>query len=196
VNTSVKDNKFRFAFTAAFFLSIPLTLSLFAFGVQPAVQNSNSSTTQESGSMMSSKPKTTHKTKHKAAKPKTDDAAAATDTGANSAGASEDLSGTYTGTVNYPDGSLSGPATLMITGNDFTLTPDGGTAISGHVSAVKTRGYTGVAMQLGAYSPSGTGQGTPPVSVSLRMKKKGNGLWLTSVPEAAHQFSFMTGGKK
>ena len=33
-----------------------------------------------------------------------------------------DLSGTYTGTVNYPDGGMTGEATLTITGNNFTLT--------------------------------------------------------------------------
>ena len=33
-----------------------------------------------------------------------------------------DLSGTYTGTVNYSEGGMSGDATLTITGNNFTLT--------------------------------------------------------------------------
>jgi hypothetical protein len=116
-------------------------------------------------------------------------------TGTTAAGQPSDLSGTYSGVVNYPEGNLTGPATLTITGNQFTLTPEGGSPVSGRVSAVNTRGYTGVAMQLGDYAAPAAGgtPSTPPATVSLRARKSGNNISLSSVPGATHQFSFTPG---
>jgi hypothetical protein len=113
------------------------------------------------------------------------------------AGQPADISGTYTGVVNYPEGGLNGPATLAITGNQFTLTPEGGSPVSGRVSAVNTRGYTGVAMQLGDFTPTAPGQtaAAPPVSISARAKKAGSKLTLTPAPGAMHQFSFTPTGR-
>ncbi|HEX8709792.1 MAG TPA: hypothetical protein VF723_16240, partial [Pyrinomonadaceae bacterium] len=70
----------------------------------------------------------------------TDTATTGTTTGGmteNATGGEQtDLSGTYTGTVNYAGGGLSGPATLTIEGNRFTLTPEGGSPLTGRVTAV------------------------------------------------------------
>jgi hypothetical protein len=94
--------------------------------------------------------------------------------------------------VNYPEGGLTGPATLTISGTEFTLTPEGGSPVTGRVSAVKTGGYTGVAMQMGQVAASTAGQpaATPPATVSLRMRRAGDSLSLTSVPGSPQKFSF------
>lgn len=111
-----------------------------------------------------------------------------TTTDASDGGAQEDLSGkSFTGTANYSEGGLNGPATLSFdAGNQFTLTPEGGTAMSGRYAAVTTRGYTGVTMMF-----SGA---TPPTIVSVRLKKMGNGVSIMSVPGESHQFSFTSSG--
>lgn len=109
-------------------------------------------------------------------------------TDAADGGAQTDLSGqSFTGTATYPDGNVSGAATLAFdSGNQFTLTPEGGTAMSGRYSAVTTRGYTGVTMMF-----SGA---TPPQIVSVRLKKVGNGVTIMSVPGESRQFSFTSTG--
>ncbi|MGA9993810.1 MAG: hypothetical protein WBP93_00210, partial [Pyrinomonadaceae bacterium] len=108
-----------------------------------------------------------------------------------------DLSGTYTGNINYPDGGLSGDATLAITGNNFTLT-NGSNTINGHVSATTTCNYTAAAMQLGEMATATPGQPAPapPTVVSVRAKKMGDRLMLMSVSGEKHAFSFgSTGGR-
>jgi len=107
-----------------------------------------------------------------------------------------DLSGTYSGTVNYPDANLSGNATLTITGNNFTLTA-GSTTQSGRVTAVTTCGYTGVTMMFGDLTPP-TPSPNPPAAlpaVSLRAKKMGDRVTLMTVPGEKRAFSFGTAGK-
>lgn len=115
-------------------------------------------------------------------------------TAANSGGEQTDLSGTYTGTVNYPEGGLNGPATVTITGNNFTITPEGGgSAVSGRITAVTTRGYTGVTMMFGdATAPPPTQNPPPPPlpAVSLQAKRSGGRVTLMSVPGEKRQFSF------
>jgi hypothetical protein len=108
-------------------------------------------------------------------------------TDAADGGMQEDLSGkSFTGTASYPEGSLSGAATLSFdSGNQFTLTPEGGTAMSGRYSAVTTRGYTGVTMMFTGSSPS---------IISVRLKKMGSGVSIMSVPGETHQFSFTSSG--
>ncbi len=119
-------------------------------------------------------------------------------TSANSGGEQTDLSGTYTGTVNYPEGGLSGSGTLTITGNNFTITPEGGgTAISGRVTAVTTRGYTGVTMMFGDPTAPPPTQNPPPPplpTVSLQARRVGDRVTLTSVPGERRQFSFSAAG--
>jgi len=93
-----------------------------------------------------------------------------------------DLSGTYAGTFNCDAAGLTGATTLTINGNEFT-TADGK---SGRIVASRTKGYTAAAMQVtGASSPV----------ISLRVRKSGNKLALSSVEGAAQQCSFTSGGK-
>lgn len=115
-----------------------------------------------------------------------------------SGGTQADLSGTYTGNVNYPEGGLSGPASLTITGNQFTLTPDGGgSPVSGTVTAVTTRGYTGVTMMFGERTQIPVTQAPPPLpAVSLRARMAGGNVTLMSVPGEKREFSFSSGGTK
>lgn len=91
------------------------------------------------------------------------------------------LDGTYTGTVNYPDGGMTGEATLTITGNTFTLNDQSGT-----LTTQSWPGYTAVSMRFGTESPAKI--------ISLRAKKTGSGLMLMSVSGESHQFSFHSGG--
>jgi hypothetical protein len=102
-----------------------------------------------------------------------------------------DLSGTYTGTANYPEGGLSGETTLTITGNDFTMTA-GSSTQEGRVVAVTTCNYTAVTMMFGkAQTSAATGaQPAPLPAVSLRARKVGSGLTLESVGGETRQFSF------
>jgi hypothetical protein len=112
------------------------------------------------------------------------------------AGTQTDLSGTYTGTVDYPEGGLTGDATLTISGNNFTLTA-GSTTQAGRITAVTTRGYVAVTMMFGDLTPPPAGQPPPPPlpAVSLRGRMTGKGITLTSVPGEKRQFKFtITGG--
>jgi hypothetical protein len=108
-----------------------------------------------------------------------------------------DLSGTYTGNVNYPEASLTGDATLTITGNDFTLTA-GSTTQTGRITAVTTCNYTGATMMFGDMTaPDPTKPPPPPLpAVSLRAKKMGNRVTLTSVPGETRSFSFGSAGAR
>lgn len=110
------------------------------------------------------------------------------DTERTDGGMQEDLAGqSYTGNASYSEGGVTGTSTLAFeSGNQFTLTPEGGTAMSGRYSAVTTRGYTGVTMMF-----SGA---TPPQIVSVRLKKMGNGVSIMSVPGESRQFSFTSSG--
>ena len=116
---------------------------------------------------------------------------------ANSGGEQTDLSGTYTGTVNYPEGGLNGPATLTITGNSFTIAPEGGgSSVTGRVTAVTTRGYTGVTMMFGDSTAPPPTQNPPPPplpAVSLQARRSGDRVTLMSVPGEKRQFSFSSG---
>jgi hypothetical protein len=102
-----------------------------------------------------------------------------------------DLSGTYTGKVNYPDASLTGDGTLTITGTSFTLTA-GSSTQSGRVTAVTTCGYTGATMMFGDLTPPTPSPNPPPAlpAVSLRAKKVGSHVTLMTVPGEKRSFSF------
>jgi hypothetical protein len=103
-----------------------------------------------------------------------------------------DLSGTYTGTFECADAGVTGPTTLTVTGNQFTLA-DGKT---GRIVATTTRGYTGVAMQFGEVVMPAPGQpaGPVPTIVSMRARKSGDRLTLTTVDGASHVCSFTPAG--
>jgi hypothetical protein len=103
-----------------------------------------------------------------------------------------DLSGTYAGTFNCDALGLTGDTTLTINGNQFS-TADGKT---GRIVASTTRGYTAVALQTGDMAGATTAGATTgaattaPQIVSLRARKSGNRLTLSSVPGAKMPCSF------
>ena len=92
-----------------------------------------------------------------------------------------DFSGTYAGTFNCEAAGLTGDTTLTITGNEFT-TADGRT---GRIVTSKNGGYTAVAFQV-----NGTDPAAAPTIISLRGRKSGNKLTLTSLPGSMQKCSF------
>jgi len=109
-------------------------------------------------------------------------------------GKPEDFTGqSYSGTVNYPEGGLSGPAKLeFMADNQFSLTPESGQAMTGRYTAVTTRGYTGVTMMFGKWEAAGPGAAQPALlpTISLTAKKMAGGISLTSAPGEKREFSF------
>jgi hypothetical protein len=105
-----------------------------------------------------------------------------------------DLSGTYTGKARH-DKEPAQDATLTVTGNNFTMT-SGSETHSGRITAVTTCGYTGVTMMMGDLTPPPPGPNPPAAlpAMSLRAKKVGNSLTLTSVPGEPKQVWFSTSG--
>jgi hypothetical protein len=100
-----------------------------------------------------------------------------------------DLSGTYAGTFNCDSLGLTGDTTMTVNGNEFTLA-DGRT---GRIVASTTGGYTAVALQL---TPTATATGAAPATttpqvVSMRARKSGKRLTLTSVGGTTMKCSFM-----
>lgn len=105
-----------------------------------------------------------------------------------------DLSGTYTGKARH-DNNAAEDATLTITGNTFTMT-SGSETHSGRITAVTTCGYTAVTMMMGDLTPPAPSPNPPAAlpAMSLRAKKVGNSLTLTSVPGEPKKVWFSTGG--
>jgi hypothetical protein len=93
-----------------------------------------------------------------------------------------DLSGTYTGKLKHGN-EAAVDAKLTITGNNFTGTM-GTDTHSGRITAVTTCGYTAVTMMM---------EGAPR-AMSLRAKKVGDNLTLTSVPGEQEMVTFSTRG--
>jgi hypothetical protein len=182
-------------------LAVVAMTALASAGLVVSAQNTNSSTTMAPTNKAAAKKKPR---RHKA-KPAADAADASTTgmamtpkkTGRCDPMQQEqtDLSGTYTGNVNYPDAGLTGDGTLTITGNNFTLAA-GSTTQSGRITAVTTCGYTGVTMMFGDLTPPTPSPNPPPAlpAVSLRAKKVGDRVTLTSVPGEKRTFSFSSGG--
>jgi hypothetical protein len=166
--------------------------ALISTGLIVSAQNSNSSTTMAPSNTNSSKPR------HQKSKPKPKPAAEATDTSttAETTPAAKprkgrcdpnqqeqtDLSGTYTGKVKHGDQPAM-DGTLTITGNTFTMNA-GTDTHSGRIVAVTTCGYTAVAVM-----PEGANH-----AHSLRAKRVGSGLTLTSVAGEPEKMMFTTGG--
>jgi hypothetical protein len=190
-------------------LAVVVMTALSSAGLVVSAQNTNSSTTM---APMAANTNTATKRKPRRHRAKRKPAADAATTGDTSMAAmpmtpkktgrcdptqqeQTDLSGTYTGKVNYPDASLTGDATLTITGNTFSLAA-GSTTQTGRVTAVTTCGYTGVTMMFGDLTPP-TPSPNPPAAlpaVSLRAKKMGDRVSLTSVPGEKRMFSFGSAG--
>ncbi len=103
-----------------------------------------------------------------------------------------DLSGTYTGKVKHGSEPVM-DATLTITGNNFTMA-SGSDTKSGRITAVTTCGYTAVTVMMGDLTPPPPGPNPPPAhpAMSMRAKKIGNGLTLTTVPGEPQTASFTT----
>jgi hypothetical protein len=164
-------------------------------------QNTNSSTTAEAGAQNANTTTATHRRhrarrrgrRHRRAAAAATDAGMAQDANAsgNVGGDQTDLSGTYTGNVTMSGGhEMSGPGTLTITGNQFSL-ESGGMTHSGRIYAVTTRGYTGAAF----YFPDLTDPNTKtPVVANARARKSGDRLTLSPVPGASTRLTFGTGG--
>jgi hypothetical protein len=126
-----------------------------------------------------------------------DDASGTQDTNANMSGGSgdqgagmagmgtfgdvADLSGTYTGTINYAEGGMTGDATLTLTSNTFTITAGSATA-SGTLSARSWPGYTALSMRFGETFPA--------TIVSTRAWHRGRSLRIQSVRGEPRVFSF------
>jgi hypothetical protein len=105
----------------------------------------------------------------------------------------EDFSGTYSGNIEYPNGNLSGFATLQIDGREFTVLMKGH-QLKGTLAAETTCNYTAVAMRFesGAEPSPAT---SFPTTLSLQAKKSGADLRLTSVP-GEKEFSFIPNSSK
>ena len=114
-----------------------------------------------------------------------------TDTTNLGGGTDEDLSGTYTGNVTMTGGhEMSGPGTLTITGNSFTL-ESGGMTHNGRIRAVTTRGYTGASLWFTDITDTAT---NTPLVASVRARKSGDRLTLSPVPGARNRLTFASAG--
>ena len=159
-------------------LAVVVMTAIASAGLVVSAQNTNSSTTTA--------PETT-KPKPKRGRP----AAARCDPTQQE---QTDLSGTYTGKVKHGSEPAM-DATLTITGNNFTMT-SGSDTKSGRITAVTTCGYTAVTIMLGDLTPPPPGPNPPPAhpAMSMRAKKVGDSLTLTTVPGEPQVASFTTGG--
>jgi len=166
-----------------FGLAVVIVAALASTGLVVSAQNANSST----AGTETAKPKRTHKPQATAKKRGRCDPMQQEQT---------DLSGTYTGKAKHGPDKAPEDATLTITGNNFTMT-SGSETHTGRITAVTTCGYTGVTMMMGDLTPPAATAKPPEAlpAVSLRAKRVGDKLWLTSVPGEAMQVSFTpTGG--
>jgi len=186
--------------TCLLILSVAIVIAaLMSVGIAVSAQNANSSTTMSNDNMGKPKPQRGRRGRRgRAPKPAAAEATStpAADTMAGMPAATPkmsgrcdpnqqeqtDLSGTYTGKLKHGNDPVA-DATLTINGNQFTGTM-GTQTVSGRVVAVTTCGYTAVTMMH-------EGQ---PRAMSLRAKRMGNGLTLTSVPGEPEQIMFTTGG--
>lgn len=180
-------------------VAVVVTAALESSSFVALAQNSNSSMA------MTETTKKTTKHRRRSSKPKTDMATTDTAMAAQpmkrrtgrcdpSQQEQADLSGTYTGKARH-DNNAAEDATLTITGNTFTMT-SGSETHSGRITAVTTCGYTAVTMMMGDLTPP-TPSPNPPAALpamSLRAKKVGNSLTLTSVPGEPKKVWFSTSG--
>ncbi len=185
-------------------LAVVATTALVSAGLVVSAQNSNSSTTMApmapTNTAAKKKPRR-HKAKAKAATDAGETSTAAMPMPAKKTGRCDptqqeqtDLSGTYTGKVKHGNEPVQ-DATLTVTGNNFTMT-SGSDTHSGRITAVTTCGYTAVTIMIGDLTPPPPGPNPPAAkpAMSLRAKKVGDSLTLTSVPGEPQTVSFTTGG--
>ena len=160
-------------------LAVIVMTAIASAGLVVSAQNSNSSMTMA--------PETKPKPKHR--KP-----AATTGRCDPTQQEQTDLSGTYTGKLKHGDEPVV-DATLTITGNNFTVTA-GSDTHSGRITAVTTCGYTAVTIMSGDLTPPAPSPNPPEAhpAVSLRAKKVGDRITLTSVPGEKRMMSFTSEG--
>jgi len=183
-------------------LAVVAMTALASAGLVVSAQNSNSSTTMAPTNTAAAKKKPR---RHKAKATPAADAGEASTSGmampAKKTGRCDptqqeqtDLSGTYTGKVKHGDEPAM-DATLTVTGNNFTMT-SGSDTHSGRITAVTTCGYTAVTVMMGDLTPPPPGPNPPAAlpAMSLRAKKVGDSLTLTSVPGEPKKVWFTTGG--
>ena len=153
-------------------------------GLVVSAQNTNSSTTMAPAAAKA-KPKPKYRKKAAPAMPRCD----------NTQQEQTDLSGTYTGKAKHGT-EPAVDATLTITGNNFTMTA-GPETHTGRMTAVTTCGYTAVTVMMGDLTPPAPGPNPPAAlpAMSMRAKKVGDKLWLTTVPGEKMQASFTPTGK-
>jgi hypothetical protein len=159
-------------------VAVLVTAAIASAGFVVSAQNSNSSTTMTNTN--TAKPKPRHRRPKKPAM--TDASMTPLKTGKCDPTQQEqtDLSGTYTGKLKHGKDPVQ-DATLTITGNSGTM---GGQTVSGRIVAVTTCNYTAVTIMHEGQSRA----------MSLRAKKMGDNLTLTSVPGEPEQIMFTTGG--
>lgn len=178
-------------------LAVVVMAALASAGLAVSAQNSNSSPTMAANTNSAAKTAKPRRHKPKAKAAAASDAAVETTaepaqkmtakkTGRCDPSQQEqtDLSGTYAGTVKHGTEPAM-DATLTITGNNFTITA-GTDTHTGRITAVTTCGYTAVTVMMG--------EGSSQMAHSLRAKKVGDRLTLTSVPGEPESISFTTGG--
>jgi hypothetical protein len=106
----------------------------------------------------------------------------------NAMDAQVDLSGQYAGELKFPSTKLNGKATLNVEGNKFTLRDSNGTERGGRISAVNNIDYVSIALMLD--ETPGENQPFAHSVMSLRMRKAGKNLILTSAPGETREFLF------
>jgi hypothetical protein len=175
-----------------------LVVSVALVGVDLVVLAQNSNEDARGGAMNSQPGTGARRSSRRTRRRARSDGSGTTTTPATAGVEKTDLSGTYTGTVSFPEVNLNGPATLTITGNTFTITPEGGgSPVSGRLTSVTTSKYTGVTMMFGDSTAPPPTQNPPPPplpTVSLQAKRTGDRVTLTSVPGEKRQFVFATSG--
>jgi hypothetical protein len=208
------SNKSTFRFVVVLLFAAFSSAALVLADAAALVQNANSSTTEESpqnanmGANMSA-PRRGRGRRGRARKAPAAESTAAPDTqmevmtstsGQTAAapdddsrgdlsGEKVDLSGTYTGNLSTTGGQDvgSGPATLTINAETFTLTTEGGANHSGRIYSVLTRGEVSAALYFSDMSV-----GTPPTPLvyNVRARKRGDRLTLWPAPRTAAKLTF------
>ncbi len=185
-------------------VAVVVMTALASAGLVVSAQNTNSSTTMAPTNSAAKKPSRRRGRGRRPAKP----AADAADTSmsgmampAQKSGRCDptqqeqtDLSGTYTGKIKHGSEAPM-DATLTISGNNITMT-SGSDTHTGRITAVTTCGYTAVTVMMGDMTAPMPGPNPPPPhkAMSLRAKKMGDSLTLTSVPGEPEMVSFTTAG--
>lgn len=169
-------------------VAVVLMAALASVGLAVSGQNTNSSTTMTNTNTAKPKPRR-HRAKPKAEATEGEAATATAKPMPKKYGRCDptqqeqtDLSGTYAGKLKHGDEPVM-DATLTITGNSFTASM-GSETHSGKLAAVTTCGYTAVTMMM---------EGAPS-AMSLRARKVGDSLTLTSVPGEPQKVTFTSGG--